>query len=155
MSALEKEVEVPVCTWAKKKGFIVCKVRFVEVGYPDRLFLSPKGHTIFIEFKRLGEQPDPLQAYRLRELKKRGIPAFCCDTVHGAISILQTCLGTEELPEASNTTPLVTSIRRAITGPGAGQDVDGPSYDKDPQKSGTNPCCIDSSAERPDGEDMA
>lgn len=128
---LEKDIEGRVRAWAVKHGFLVVKVRFAEVGYPDRLFISPKGHTIFIEFKRPGEQPEQIQLYRLRQLQSRNIPAYWSDNYVGAVNILKAALEPEELPEKSNPSPVVTGIRRAISGPRAGQDVDGPRYPQD------------------------
>lgn len=32
-----------------------------EAGYPDRIFLIPNGHPLFIEFKRPGEKPTKRQ----------------------------------------------------------------------------------------------
>lgn len=134
--ALEKDIEEKVKNWAEKHNFLVVKVRFAVVGYPDRLFISPSGHTIFIEFKRPGEVPEPIQSYRIRTLKARNIPAYWTDNYVGAISILRAALDkdtldTEELPEKSNPSAVVTSIRRAIPRPGIGEDVHCPGGDKD------------------------
>jgi hypothetical protein len=136
MHVLEKEIEERVVTWAKRNDFLTPKVKFVENGYPDRLFISPNGHTIFIEFKRPGEIPEPLQVYRLKELQRRGIPAVWCDTALAAIRILQACLESEGLPETSDPTPIKSSVRGALTRPRLGQDVDGPRYDKDTESEG-------------------
>lgn len=128
---LEKNIEGSVVKWAKERGFLTPKVRFVEVGYPDRLFISPKGHTIFIEFKVPGKRPDPIQYYRLEQLRQRNIPAYWADTYVESINILKAALEPEELSEASHTPAVVASIRRAISRSRSGQDVDGPRYDKD------------------------
>jgi hypothetical protein len=133
---LEVNIENEVVAWAKKKGFLTPKVRFVEVGYPDRLFLSPKGHTIFIEFKRPGKRPEPIQAYRINELARRGIPAFWCDTVHGALTILAAALEPEVVPRASDSDALGASISRIVSGSRTGQDVDNPSDVQNPESEG-------------------
>lgn len=123
---LEVDIEDKVVTWAKKHKFLTPKVKFVEAGYPDRLFVSPYGHTIFIEFKKPGEQPSAIQYHRLDELRKRGVPATWCDSVHEAIGILntalETALGAPPLPEPSDKTTTQSGVRRAILGPGSRED---------------------------------
>jgi len=39
-----------------------------NAGWPDRLFLVPGGRPLFIEFKRPGEPPNPLQWHRIATL---------------------------------------------------------------------------------------
>lgn len=124
MSVLEKDIEGKVVSWANNHGFLSLKVRFQESGYPDRLFISPQGHTIFIEFKRPGESPSQLQLYRIRCLKGRNIPAYWTDNSVTAISILKAALEPEAVPDKSNKAPTVTSIRRAVAGPRLGKDFD-------------------------------
>ena len=124
---LEVDIEDKVVLWAKKKRFLTPKVKFIENGYPDRLFISPYGHTIFIEFKKPGETPEPIQEYRLNELRKRGIPATWCDSVHEAIGILntalETVLGPSPIPEESDQASLVAGVGRALLRSGPGENV--------------------------------
>lgn len=128
---LEKSIEHAVVVWASKRGFLCPKVTFVEAGWPDRLFISPYGHTIFIEFKRPGYKPSELQYYRLNELCRRGVPAFWADSKERAIGILQAALDSQAVPEASDKAAPVPSVGGSVSGPRLGQDVDGPRYDKD------------------------
>lgn len=132
MSVLEKDIEGAVVRWALKNRFLAPKVSFVEAGWPDRLFISPHGHTIFIEFKRPGGTTDSLQRYRIMQITSRGVPAFWVDSIVGGIRILQAALEPETVPDKSNQAAAVSVFGRAILGSGLGQDVDGPSYDKDP-----------------------
>lgn len=156
MSLLEKDaVEAPIVKWAKAHKFLVVKVRFVENGYPDRLFISPFGHTIFIEMKRLGEEPEPLQRYRLKELQRRGIPAYWVDNSLAGITILQAALEPETLPRERDQDASVSSIRGLIVGSGTREDVDGPSYDKDPTEPEPDQVCPDNSSDLPNGDDVA
>lgn len=123
MSVLEKDIEGKVCTWARKKNFLPIKVRFQDAGYPDRLFISPSGHTIFIEFKKPGEHPNPLQFYRLRSLQQRNIPAYWTDNYVEAVRILERALEPEIVPEESGKTPVVAGVRGAISRPGVGENL--------------------------------
>jgi hypothetical protein len=127
VSKLEVSIEDKVVKWAKKHKFLTPKVKFVESGYPDRLFISPYGHTIFIEFKRPGEVPSDIQYHRLSELTKRGIPATWSDSVHESIRILEaaleTVLGSPPVSDTSDQASLVAGVGRALLGPRAGEDI--------------------------------
>lgn len=129
MSVLEVDIEDKVVKWAQKRKFLTPKVKFVETGYPDRLFVSPYGHTIFIEFKKPGEKPSPIQNHRLEELRKRGIPATWCDSVHEAITILSAALETvlepSPVPAEGDKTTVVSGISRALSRSGPREDLDG------------------------------
>jgi len=99
----EKYIEDKVVQWALKHGFLTPKVRFAERGWPDRLFLSPTGHTIFIEFKDPAiTKVEPLQNYRIMELRRRGIPAFYCNNVIEGINILKAALEPSPVSEESD-----------------------------------------------------
>lgn len=137
MSVLEKDIENRVVTWAKNHNFIVVKVRFVDVGYPDRLFISPTGHTIFIEFKRPGEVPEPIQEYRIRQLKARNIPAFWSDSYVHAVSILKEALVPEDIPNSRNKTPIESSVSRIVSGSRAGENFNRPSYPENSKEQGS------------------
>ncbi len=123
MPLLERDVENKVCIWAMQQGFICLKMRLVEDGWPDRLFISPSGHTIFMEFKRLGEKPRKLQNYRLQQLQSRGVPAFWVDNELTAVSILKEALESAPVPGASDQNASVSSIRGPVPGPRSGQDL--------------------------------
>lgn len=123
MSVLEKNIEQTVVDWAKEHGFLALKVKFVDNGYPDRLFISPSGHTIFIEFKRPGEQPRPLQSYRIAELVKRGIPATWTNSAVEGINILRAALESSRLPDESNSYAAGSSSGGVISGPWTGKNI--------------------------------
>lgn len=48
-------------------------------GMPDRLILLSKGRIAFVEVKRKGEEPRPLQISRHRLLRKLGFKIFVLD----------------------------------------------------------------------------
>lgn len=155
MSVLESEIENQVVRWAQKNDFLTPKVKFVEAGWMDRLFISPYGHTIFIEFKRPGQKPDNLQCYRANELIRRRVPTFWVDSALEGIRILQACLEPETVPSASDKTALITSHGGVISRSGLGQDVDGPSYDKDPDAEKPREAYTDSGAASPRVQSLA
>lgn len=135
--ALEKHIENKVVEWAKKRGFLTPKVRFVDDGYPDRLFISPAGHTIFLEFKQPGKGPTPLQAYRLNELRRRGVPAYWTDNELEGKSILGAALEPEAVSGESNTDAPGTGGGRVVSGPWTGENEHNPSDVQDPQSEGS------------------
>ena len=58
-------------------------------AWPDRLFVSPSGAHIWIEFKQPGEFPTRLQYNRIRQLNKRNTRAsWFCDS-DSAINYLE------------------------------------------------------------------
>lgn len=122
MPILERNIEHAVCSWASEHGFLCLKIRDVVNGFPDRLFISPNGHTVFIEFKKPGEKPRKLQVHRISELTRRGVPAFWSDNEFECISYLKACLDTAPIPGESNTDASVSGLRGLIPGPGTGED---------------------------------
>jgi len=79
---LEKQIEKAVCDYAKSKGILCYK--FVSPGHagvPDRMFITPTGNVFFIEFKRLGCVPTPLQWREIERLKSQGVDVYVVDNV--------------------------------------------------------------------------
>lgn len=64
--------------YARAKGIKARKLSFGE-GWPDYMFLYA-GRTLFIEFKQLGEKPDPLQLYVHSELRALGFQVEVVDS---------------------------------------------------------------------------
>ena len=79
---LEKEVEKKLVTAVQMMDGLA--VKFVSPGYagmPDRLVLLPGGRMAFVEVKRPGEKPRPLQKARHRMLRKLGFKVYVLDSV--------------------------------------------------------------------------
>jgi len=152
---LEKDIEGRVVKWAQKYKFLVVKVRFHDVGYPDRLFISPKGHTIFIEFKRPGEKPEPIQDFRIRMLRARGIPAYWANNFLTAVAILKAALDPETVPAPGDQAPSISSIGGAIPRPRPREDIDGPRYPQDSEDEGSLHTRVDRVSNSTDVPDMA
>jgi len=66
--------ELPIETWVVREALTRFGVDSLKLnlqgnrGWPDRLFLLPE-RPFLVEFKRPGNEPDPLQAERLATLK--------------------------------------------------------------------------------------
>lgn len=87
MPELEKTIEARVTKWAKQEGWLCEKVKFGNGGYPDRIYMK-NGITAFIEFKRPGKKPTPLQLERIRELNAHAIHAIWTSSSDHAIEWL-------------------------------------------------------------------
>lgn len=73
MAQKEIVVEIDICDEAEKDGWLVRKLQYVgRRGAPDRMFVKA-GRIVFIEFKKLGENPDGLQQREHDRLRGRGI----------------------------------------------------------------------------------
>lgn len=79
---LEKEIEAAVCKYAKEKGFEVYKFSSPNrVGVPDRMFVAPFQRVFWIEFKRAGGVPTPVQEREARKLTDCGFTVYLVDDV--------------------------------------------------------------------------
>ena len=73
----EREIERKLVSTVKSRGGICPK--FVSPGFdgmPDRVVLLPHGKIGFVEVKRPGEQPRPLQKARHKILRRLGFLVF-------------------------------------------------------------------------------
>ena len=78
---IERDVERTLIRAARKGGGLCLK--FVSPGWagaPDRLCLFPEGRGIFVELKRPGMTPRPLQARRAEQLKRLGFEVGLIDS---------------------------------------------------------------------------
>lgn len=79
---LEKEIEAKIGQYAKSKGLEYRKFTSpANRAVPDRIILVPGGVVGFLELKRKGEKPTPLQWRELRKLKEMGMNVAWCDNV--------------------------------------------------------------------------
>ena len=77
---LEKHIERKVCDYARSCDFLVYKFTSPQRrSVPDRLFISPKGVTLFIEFKAPGKKCTEGQSREIGRLKAKNIPVFVVD----------------------------------------------------------------------------
>ena len=90
MSVLEKEIEQAVVKYAEKNGFVVLKLNNPwSKGWPDRLFISPTGSHVYIEFKRPGGNLRKLQQKRIDQLVQNGCTVWVSDNKEESIEILE------------------------------------------------------------------
>lgn len=69
---LESAIQHKIIKRYEAEGFIVVKMELVNLnGFPD-LMLLKDGKASFIEVKRPGYKPRPLQEYRIEQLIKAG-----------------------------------------------------------------------------------
>lgn len=73
---LESEIQRRIIKRYEADGYIVVKISLCSRnGFPD-LMLLKDGKASFVEVKRPGHKPRPLQEYRLKELRDAGFEAF-------------------------------------------------------------------------------
>lgn len=79
---LEKEIEALCRDYARSREYAFLKFTSPgNPGVPDRMLLSPiGGKTIFVELKRPGEVPTPLQLAWHKVLRKRGFEVWVTDS---------------------------------------------------------------------------
>jgi hypothetical protein len=78
---LESEIESKVVDYAKSKGCMERKMNGPGYrGWPDRLFMY-NGKVVWVEFKRLGEEPTNLQRFIHGRLRDNGFDVEVVDNV--------------------------------------------------------------------------
>lgn len=78
---LEKEIEKQLVVETKRmKGLALKFTSPGFVGVPDRLLLLPGGKLAFVEVKKEGEKPRPIQISRHKLLRKLGFKVYVIDS---------------------------------------------------------------------------
>jgi hypothetical protein len=75
----ENQIQSAIKRKLEKHGWYVNKFEMSEGGFPDLICLK-QGRTVFIEVKRVGMKPRPLQDFRIKKLNEMGFLAFWSDT---------------------------------------------------------------------------
>lgn len=88
---LERDLERYFSTQCKKRGLMTLKlhVRFSR-GWPDRVVLFPNGKLIWVELKRSGGKPTPLQIKTIGQMQQYGQTVHIVDSKEGIDSVLAT-----------------------------------------------------------------
>ncbi len=85
IKVLEKDIEKKIVAYAKSKGCIVRKFTSpAQRAVPDRIIVTPRGVVGFLEVKRPGNKPTPLQYREMELLAENGAPVEWHDNVEGA-----------------------------------------------------------------------
>jgi hypothetical protein len=79
----EKDLESTLVREIESLGGQCLKFNSTKSGMPDRLVLLPGGYACFVEMKRPGEKPRPLQLKRKRDLEKLGFSVAVIDSRKG------------------------------------------------------------------------
>lgn len=78
----EHKIEEQLVKTVKAQGGLCLKLNSTSmIGLPDRLFLLPGGKFAFVEVKRPGEKPRPIQLKRLNDLKQLGFQCYVLDSL--------------------------------------------------------------------------
>jgi len=78
---LERDIEKAVKAYAESKGWLTRK--WTSPGHafvPDQIFINPNGRVLFVEFKREGAKPTPMQLREHEKLRKQGCDVWVIDS---------------------------------------------------------------------------
>lgn len=77
----EKVFERTLSKYVNDKGGIAVKLlsQFVN-GLPDRMYLLPGGHALFVEFKSTGKKPTKIQEHIIDRIRKVGFSVMVVDS---------------------------------------------------------------------------
>lgn len=86
---VERDEENKATQHANKIGLLHVKLNIQgRRGWPDRVYLPHGGIPFFIEYKRPGQNPEPIQEYIHGQLRQRGYRVHVCTTAAAAIAVM-------------------------------------------------------------------
>lgn len=86
---LESKLEKDIVDYAETIRYLTFKVSPVSNrGWPDRVFINPSGHHIYMELKKQGKKARKLQAYRMEQLVERNVDVYEVDNLELAKELL-------------------------------------------------------------------
>ena len=86
----EKTIENRLRKWALARGWRV--IKFTprgDVGWPDRIFIWKDGTHVWLELKRPGEEPEPIQFFRISLLRRSKCNVDWFDNFEQAVEYLK------------------------------------------------------------------
>ena len=75
-----------------EKQFGIRNIKIKQTGWPDRIYFVGDGVCVFIEYKRPGEEPTPLQYDILERLDEEGYWVLWTDNESDAINAVLAAL---------------------------------------------------------------
>lgn len=140
MSILEKEIEDWAVLYSETLNYMQFKLNAIgSMGKPDRLFISPQGTHIFVEFKRKGEPLRALQRYWAIQMTIRRCLVYRCDDKEHAKRILQNHLDPAAVPIEGVVHYDATRKRWTLSGSRIGENFYLLNGKKDTEGKGTSP----------------
>ncbi len=79
----ERDVERKLKQEVERMGGVCWKFTSSVSGVPDRLCLFPRGVIVFVELKRHGAKPRPLQIRQIEKIRKLGFRVEVIDSEQG------------------------------------------------------------------------
>lgn len=101
----ERDIERKLKYQIEKEGGLCWKFLSTISGVPDRICLFPGGVIVFVETKKRGEKPRPLQERVIGKIRKLGFRVEVIDSEEGIqelIRSLQETDGAEAREEKNN-----------------------------------------------------
>ena len=92
----ERDVERKLKREVEKMGGVCWKFTSSVSGVPDRLCLFPRGVIVFVELKRHGEKPRPLQQRVIGKIRKLGFRVEVIDSEEGIQELIKSLEETED-----------------------------------------------------------
>lgn len=95
----EHKIEGQLIKEVKAHGGLCIKINTTSMtGLPDRLLLLPRGKFAFVEVKRPGIKPRPIQVKRMNDLKQLGFQCFVLDNLKQIEPIIEEVTADEVYP---------------------------------------------------------
>ena len=85
----ERDIERKLRKRVEGMGGICWKFVSSVSGVPDRLILMAGGRIVFVELKRPGEKPRPLQERQIRKIRKLGFRVEVIDSEQGIEELIK------------------------------------------------------------------
>lgn len=86
---LESTVQRRIAVRLRDAGYMVVKIGLCSMpGFPDLMALKD-GKAAFVEVKRPGLKPRPLQEHRIAELKRMGFVVVVADTENEITALIE------------------------------------------------------------------
>lgn len=86
---LEADLQADIIDFAKVRGWFCEKIESRSGRGIMDLYCLRRGRHVWIEVKRDGEEPNPQQAKRARDMKSQGAEVYCIDNIEDARRILK------------------------------------------------------------------